>query len=53
MFADARLSLVKKVKNCYDEAEFQRRIFLFDATDVHRGVSNFQKFRFPSPERRT
>ena len=53
VFADARLSLVKKVKNCYDEAEFQRRNLLFDATDVHRGVSNFKKFRFPSPERRT
>ena len=46
MFADARLSLVKKVKNYYDEAEFQRRNLLFDATDVHRGVSNFKKFRF-------
>ena len=51
MFADARLSLVKKVKNCYDEAEFQRRNLLFDATDVHRGVSNFQKFRFSIPRR--
>ena len=51
VFADARLSLVKKVKNCYDEAEFQRRNLLFDATDVHRGVSNFQKFRFSIPRR--
>ena len=51
VFADARLSLVKKVKNCYDEAEFQRRNLLFDATDVHRGVSNFQKFRFSIPRK--
>lgn len=51
VFADARLSLVKKVKNCYDEAEFQRRNLLFDATDVHRGVSNFKKFRFPIPRK--
>ena len=51
MFADARLSLVKKVKNCYDEAEFQRRNLLFDATDVHRGVSNFKKFRFSIPRK--
>ena len=51
VFADARLSLVKKVKNCYDEAEFQRRNLLFDATDVHRGVSNFEKFRFSIPRR--
>ena len=48
VFADARLFLVKKVKNCYDEAEFQRRNLLFDATDVHRGVSNFKTFRFSS-----
>ena len=51
VFADARLSLVKKVKNCYDEAEFQRGNLLFDATDVHRGVSNFQKFRFSIPRK--
>ena len=51
VFADARLSLLKKVKNCYDEAEFKRRNLLFDATDVHRGVSNFKKFRFSIPRK--
>ena len=51
VFADARLSLLKKVKNCYDEAEFKRRNLLFDATDVHHGVSNFKKFRFSNPRK--
>ena len=51
LFADARLSLLKKVKNCYDEAEFKRRNLLFDATDVHHGVSNFKKFRFSNPRK--
>ena len=51
VFADARLSLLKKVKNCYDEAEFKRRNLLFDATDVHHGVSNFKKFRFSIPRK--
>ena len=47
LFANARLSLVEKFKNCYDEAEFQRRNLLCDATgDLHPGVSNSKKFRF-------
>ena len=47
LFANARLSLVEKFKNCFDEAEFQRRNLLCDATgDLHRGVSNSKKFRF-------
>ena len=51
VFADARLSLVKKIKNCYDEAELQRRNLLFDATDEHLGVGNFKKFRFSIPRK--
>ena len=47
LFANARLSLVEKLKNCFDEAEFQRRNLLCDATgDLHPGVSNSKKFRF-------
>ena len=47
LFANARLSLVEKFKNCFDEAEFQRRNLLCDATgDLHPGVSNSKKFRF-------
>lgn len=51
VFADARLSLVKKIKNCYDEAELQRRNLLFDSTDEHLGVGNFKKFRFSIPRK--
>ena len=47
LFANARLSLLEKFKNCYDEAEFQRRNLLCDATgDLHPGVSNSKKFQF-------
>ena len=47
LFANVRLSLVEKLKNCYDKAEFQRRNLLCDATrDLHPGVSNSEKFQF-------
>ena len=47
LFANARLSLVEKFKNCFDEAEFQRRNLLCDVTgDLDPGVSNSKKFRF-------
>ena len=48
LFANARLSLVEKFKNCYDKAEFQRRNLLSDATagDLDPGVSNSKKFQF-------
>ena len=47
LFANVRLSLVEKLKNCYDKAEFQRRNLLCDATgDLHPGVSNSKNFQF-------
>ena len=48
VFANARLFLVEKFKNCYDEDELQRRNLLCDATgDLHPGASNSNKFQFP------